>query len=90
MISHISLYCIIFESTALIKSKTLAVSVLLGPYLDMVRSLNHMGSHWWILGRGLTYIKMFLNIILAAVLRIDDKEARIEVGEAVVYSSGRG
>lgn len=69
----------------------LAVSVLLGPYLGMVRSLNHMGIHWWILGRGLTwYIKMFLNIILAAVLRIDDKEARIEVGEAVVYSSGRG
>lgn len=88
------LYCIVFESTILITSKAPSVSVLVGPYLVMGRSLNDLGSHWWILGRGPTgHIKRFLNILLAAVLRTDDKEARIEVGKPglkLLYSSGRG
>lgn len=78
----------------MITSKTPSVSVLVGPYSAMGRSLNDKGSHWWILGRGLTgYIKTFLSIILAAMLRTDIKEARIEIGKPglkVLYSSGSG
>ena len=93
MTSHISSYWIVSESTVLITSKTPSVSVLVGPCSAVGMSLNDKGSHWWILGRGLTgYIKTF-SIILAAMLRTDVKEARIEIGKPglkVLYSSGSG
>lgn len=91
MTNHTSLYCRIFESAVLIKSKVFSVSDQLGPFFSHGETLAftlskaiYMGNHGWILGRGLTwYIKIFLKITLAIVSRTEDEEARTEVGKLV-------
>ena len=91
MTNHTSLYCRIFESAVLIKSKIFSLSDQLGPFFSHGETLAftvskaiYMGNHGWILGRGLTgYIKIFLKITLAIVSRTEDREARTEVGKLV-------
>ena len=91
MTNHTTLYCRIFESAVLIKSKIFSLSDQLGPFFSHGETLAftvskaiYMGNHGWILGRGLTgYIKIFLKITLAIVSRTEDREARTEVGKLV-------